>query len=91
MMLLGQCNVGGSDGMSMDEGDTNISCNFLLEKLVGKKAIAMWRRWEVSNLRTTDADDEGEWNRRRIVYNDVLRSRVAHDPSISTTRATDLV
>jgi hypothetical protein len=43
--------------MSMGEGDTNISCNFLLQKLVGKKVIAMWRRWEVSNLRTTDADD----------------------------------
>jgi hypothetical protein len=51
MMLLGGC-----AGMRMDEGDTNISCNLLLQKLVGKKVIAMWRRWEVSKLRT-DADD----------------------------------
>jgi hypothetical protein len=45
-------------GWAWINGDTNISCNILLEKHVEKKAIAMsWRRWEVSNLRTTDCAD----------------------------------
>lgn len=41
--------------------ETNISFNILLEKLVGKKTIAMsMRRWEVNSLRTTDCD-VGRW------------------------------